>query len=163
MKNKWQIQKQMYVAGYQSGNLAVMNPTDKGERVVEFGFVRDDVMVSRLVKAETEFYYDYMINNAEPPLMDLDIPERDDHFWITAAEKYRKAFEDLSEAEMQVNLCKKELIDLAKEQSCRGGGLTATKYTRKGNIDYLKIPELIGVDTDVYRKAPSESWRLTLS
>jgi hypothetical protein len=35
-----------------------------------------------------------------------------------------------------------------------------TKYIKKGNVDYAKIPELKGVNLDAYRKASKENWRV---
>ena len=42
----------------------------------------------------------------------------------------------------------------------RGGGITASRLTRQGNVDYAAIPELAGVDLDAYRKAPTTYWKI---
>jgi hypothetical protein len=37
--------------------------------------------------------------------------------------------------------------------------LRIQKITRKGNVDYAKIPELKAIDLEKYRKAPSQYYQ----
>jgi hypothetical protein len=50
----------------------------------------------------------------------------------------------------------RELLDklkiLSQEQTCFGGGYLFAKEIRKGNVDYGLVPELKGVNLEVYRK-----------
>jgi putative phage-type endonuclease len=50
----------------------------------------------------------------------------------------------------------KELIN--KQPRCKIGNLNIIRSIRPGAIDYEKIPELKGVDRNVYRKSPIEVW-----
>jgi hypothetical protein len=56
-----------------------------------------------------------------------------------------------------------QLISLSQNQNSAGGGVRVSKLTRKGNVDYKKIPELKAVNLDEYRKAPMEYWKIVAS
>lgn len=58
----------------------------------------------------------------------------------------------------------KELFDklrvLSGEQPSRAGGFIYNFIQRLGSVDYAAIPELEGVNLDVFRKAPVTVWKL---
>ena len=56
---------------------------------------------------------------------------------------------------------KDQLIQLSENQSSYDeNGYVFKMYESKGQVDYLKIPELIGVDLEQYRKKMITSWRI---
>lgn len=90
-------------------------------------------------------------------------PERTDDGYREAAEAYRQAKKQRDEAIATEELAKKRLIEVtdgARESS--GFGVTVQKFTRKGGIDYRKIPSLSGLDLDQFRKPPSEYFKVTV-
>lgn len=57
---------------------------------------------------------------------------------------------------------KENLIALGEGKNLVVGNLKLSKCRRPGAIDYDKIPELVGVDKEKYRKLSTESWRLII-
>lgn len=47
---------------------------------------------------------------------------------------------------------------MSNDRSSMGSVIKWNKVTQKGNVDYKSIPELKGVNLDVYRKAPITKW-----
>ncbi len=41
--------------------------------------------------------------------------------------------------------------------------LLATRLWKRGSVDYRRVPELVGVDLEVYRSAAREEVRVTVS
>lgn len=67
----------------------------------------------------------------------------------------------LASCEEEERRLREQLIAAAGDESCRGAGVQLTKYSRQGNVDYSKIPELWGLNLSDYRKPPIDAWRLT--
>ena len=68
----------------------------------------------------------------------------------------RKRLED-QEAELA-----KRLKALSDNVSSADDRFAYTCNTRKGSVDYDKIPQLFGVDLEHYRKATSLTWKLSM-
>jgi len=47
-------------------------------------------------------------------------------------------------------------VGLAQHPSESGYGVTVTRFWKQGGVDYKRVPELQGVDLDVYRAKPRE-------
>jgi hypothetical protein len=56
-----------------------------------------------------------------------------------------------------------ELIYMAAETNTKGSGISLCQVHRKGNVAYENIPELKGVNLDLYRKPAINNWRITVS
>lgn len=98
-------------------------------------------------------------------LVNFDLPEdshimRDDADWRTLAEEFLSAKEMAEMAEVRLKYCRERLIEAAGDSSCKGFGVTATRYLSKGTVDYKAIPELERVDLNQYRKKSKEAWRV---
>lgn len=124
-------------------------------------FGRDDNELKDLVAKEWAFYKDYVLRFVEPPLGSLDYQQRDDEEWERLCQQWKIIKQDLKDLEDDEKMIREQLISLAGDQSCRGAGIQLTKYTRQGNVEYAKIPELKGVDLSPYRKPTIDAWRLT--
>lgn len=97
--------------------------------------------------------------NEPPELQDSDYKDMsEDAEWISTAESYKsicaqiKCFEDMKTA------IRNSLIDWCEGQNCSGGGIKVFSVTKRGRVDYDKIPGLKGVDLEPYRKNPTTSW-----
>jgi hypothetical protein len=55
--------------------------------------------------------------------------------------------------------CRKELLSVCTDNT-KGFGLTIIKTERKGSVDYSKVPELVGVNLDSYRKKSTTVWTI---
>lgn len=88
---------------------------------------------------------------------------REDGDWQAAAQDYLALdaqIKALTEQQKAVRLRLEEMADDSGARKITGGGIVVQRITRKGNVDYKKIPELQGVDLEPYRKKGSEYWAL---
>ena len=95
----------------------------------------------------------------EPELCDLDYREGDEE-WQHTASKLWEIEERVREDSKLAKAMKDKLKMLSDGLNSRCGELMFTCSTRKGLVDYGRIPELSGVDLDKYRKSPVLAWSL---
>jgi hypothetical protein len=89
---------------------------------------------------------------------------RTDDEFKQAADKYKEADQRLAQASADKDAAKKRLLELHGDaQKSTGFGVTVIRFTRKGTVDYRKVPELAGVDLDMYRKPESEQTKITIN
>ena len=84
--------------------------------------------------------------------------ETDDPEWVGAATRYLDLGAQIKALEAAQKEERKKLEAFAKASGAavvRGGGITASRLTRQGNVDYAA-----GVDLDAYRKAPTTYWKI---
>jgi putative phage-type endonuclease len=121
--------------------------------------LRDDVFIADMIAKENEFYR-CMMEFEPPSLCDRDYVERDDEEWKKTADMYLSAQKSRKILEDHEEIYRKELIRLSEGKNSIGGGVKATRFHRKGNVQYAKVPELQGVNLEPYRKPPVETWRI---
>ena len=121
--------------------------------------IRDDIYIADMIEKEKEFYR-CMMEFDPPPLCDRDYVEREDEEWKKVADMYLSAQKSRRILEDHEETYRKELIRLSDGKNSIGGGVKATRFHRRGSIQYGKVPELLGVDLEPYRKPPIESWRI---
>lgn len=150
-----QVQHQMHVLGL-DGMFFASFYNGEGEYIeVE----RDEKFIANMVKEEEKFW-NCVVTKTPPPLTDLDYEEMDDE-WIKVAQSRMGLRENIKLLEEKDEELKKTLIQLSRGRNSKGGGLRFTKSEVKGNVDYRAIPELFGVNLDIYRKNPYEKWQLS--
>lgn len=153
-----QLQHQMYVAGV---CMAYYFSFDGIDGVV-VNVKRDDDYIEKMLIEEKKFY-DCMMNKIPPEPSESDYVERNDLLWEQYASKWKSVTSSLKELEKEQEELRKQLIFLSGELNTKGAGLSLCQVQRAGNVDYSKIPQLKGIDLDQYRKASSNSWRITTS
>jgi len=136
-----------------------LGPT--GPESIEATIHREEVEIIGLIAREEAFYRDFVLRFVEPPLGPLDYQEQNGNDWRYYSNQWREIKKQIEALEVEEKYVRNQLIDLADDQSCRGAGIQLTKYTRQGNVEYAKIPELRGVDLSAYRKPPIDAWRLS--
>lgn len=144
-----QTQHQMMTTGiHKMYFLVFKSPYDFHITEIEYSKNVCDVLL------EKERVFWNKVQSRVPPM-----EERRDEEWISLEQQYL----DFAVAEKEISRCKEEVLEqlkqLANGKTAFGPSLMLTKYTRRGNVDYGKIPELSGVDLDKYRKETSECWR----
>lgn len=72
--------------------------------------------------------------------------------WDSLADQYKHAKRELEQAETLLESIKTKLISLMNGDKREGNGLKIVRQECKGNVDYKRVPELLGVDLDEYRK-----------
>lgn len=150
-----QLQHQIAVLGvdmihyfsYRSGDFALVE-VKKCDRYID-----------QLYEAEEKFW-DKVVSFEEPNLSDKDYFKIDDPEWNTISSEWKSINAQIKALEAKEKEYRKSMIDFANDRNVIGNGLTLTKITRKGNIDYGKISELKGIDLEKYRKSPTSSWRI---
>lgn len=155
---KAQIQQQILVSGASKVYLHAFN----GSTGATLEVLPDIEYCKILLKKLIEFWG--FIQNDTPPPAD---PARDyEVIADNALEDYCKIWKAAKE---QIELHQIILDDV--EEKIRTGlqvqravcnGLRLTKSQRKGGIDYKSIKELEGVDLEKYRRATTESFRISL-
>lgn len=123
--------------------------------------VRDDELINRMVEQANNFLL--MVENlTPPPLTDKDYQP----LYHETYRKYIKEYNEYNELALHyrklADECKEKFIKQCGHKSSMGDGWKLTKYSVKGAVDYKRIPELVGVNLDQYRKPDTESYRLTL-
>lgn len=114
------------------------------------------------------FYDDYIetINDkekAEQYLGDLERDLSDNDKWQQAAQEYATAKQEAELANEALKQAKAKLQELAESQGVKkvtGCGVMAYQATRKGAVNYSKIPELKEVDLEQYRGKESTYWTI---
>ncbi len=152
-----QLQKQMYVANALSCYyFSYRNDEDN----IGFDVYRNDALIDRIIKAETEFYR-MMMDFTPPPATDKDFIHRDSKEWRLHAEIYKDTKKQLSLLVQKEELLREELIKMCDGQSSQGSGIRISKTTSKGRINYNAIDELKEIDLEKYRGKNITSYRFT--
>ena len=123
---------------------------------------RDAKYIDKLLDEELAFFLK-MQAQTPPEMTDKDVKFVDDsmHPFRLLEDDWLDAKKQLNAWEEKEKALRKRLIEAAGDHSCQGNCAKATRFTRKGNVQYDKIPELEGVDLEQYRKAGSTQWRLS--
>ena len=114
------------------------------------------------------FYDEYIetINDkekAEQYLGDLERDLSSDEKWKQAAKDYEEAKQEAEIANEALKQAKARLQELAESQGVKkvtGCGVMAYQATRKGAVNYSKIPELKEVDLEQYRGKEAIYWTI---
>ena len=120
---------------------------------------KDELFIEQMLEEEEKFYQ-MMLNKEAPPLCDRDYRIQGDK-WIELALETKELGDYAKSVQEQYEEKRKELISLSDGQNCIGGGIKLTRSLPKGLVDYKSIPELMGVNLEMYRKPASERWTLT--
>lgn len=156
---EWQIQHQLCVSNYDVAGLFIYNGDTDASILVEYR--RDEEMITRLLAAETKFYEQNMLRWHPPgpiknkPTLRLDMEDLLKEAYETQQDMLcsKKKLEDLKE---QIkNLCANESVESAYYKF--------VKTSRKGAVDYSKIPSLEKGDLEKYRNPDSEVWVISLA
>ena len=83
-----------------------------------------------------------------------------DSIWVSVAKELKRVQEIRRSVEQQEVQLIQELKNLSQGINSRADGFIFTRSVRKGLVDYKSIPELKGVDLEMYRKESTESWKL---
>lgn len=82
--------------------------------------------------------------------------------WINKAREVKKVQQLRKQYEAMEKDLLKELKILSEGVNSRGGGFAYTCSMRAGSVDYTAIPQLRGIDLELYRKEGVEVWKLEM-
>ena len=152
-----QIQHQLFVTGAVKCYYYSYTETAEGEREGILIEVLPDLEYIKTLFAAMVAFWLCVTNDTEPPLTERDFKNVRDA-------DLRREFEAWHEAKKMLahwEATEKKLADALKEnpkvkdQRIKCGNFRVNKITRKGNVQYAKIPELAGVDLEPYRAKSS--------
>lgn len=119
---------------------------------------RDDSFILEAVEAANQFY-DWMINDIEPPDEYIHLNEQDEREMVQRAIELKKMKKDVDN---ELDEIKNYFLEKSDFQSIKCGQLTINAVNTKGNIDYKNIPELQDCDLEEYRKPSYIKYVMTL-
>jgi putative phage-type endonuclease len=120
---------------------------------------RDDALCEKLIEAEKKFWSS-MLNFEQPVLNERDYLQKTDENWLTMANRWKQIRNRIKELEQEEESVRSALIYLADQQNATGGGIRVQTVSRKGLVDYTKVPELQGVDLEKYRREGTQTIRI---
>lgn len=124
-----------------------------------FTIERDEELCKKIMEKEKEFY-GWFIDFIQPPYTNNDYIYRSDERWHNLKYEYAEVDGKINILEERKASLRDELIKEAGNNSCKGAGITVSKVTRKGNVDWEKIPGMENINKELYRKPKTESWRI---
>jgi hypothetical protein len=153
----WQLQHQLHVSDAPIAHFWVFD----GEKglLIEKPPNADDQ--HSLLQTWRDFWL-YIETDTPPELTDKDTRMRHDAEWISAANAYKAAKEELRRAQESAEAARRALIGLADHPRVAGAGVTVTRYWQDGRVNYAAIPELKGVQLGKYRSPKTQQVRITV-
>ena len=125
--------------------------------------IEPDAETFEQIKAAWEPFQLYLDNDTPPPLTDQDTLTRSDALWQQAAAEYLSCKATCDVAQTKADEAKSRLVALTAHSRETGYGVSVTRYWKIGNVDYKKVPELVGVNLAPYRGKMREEVRVTLA
>ncbi len=155
---KAQLQWQMEVAGVNQIYFMSYNPDDVEPcAIVKVDFDLEFCVEMR--RACADFYK--RLHRREPPeATDRDVVVREDKAWFAMEEELLTLMRQGESIEARKEDLRKQMIEACEGKPTRGYKLKLSPYTVRGNIDYSKIPQLEGINLDLWRKPASYRWRV---
>jgi len=154
-----QLQHQMMCAKLEKIDYYCFN----GDEGVCINVPFDDKYAEELLEEELKFWA--LVKSKTPPKLsekDYRIVEEDPE-WFLRAKRLREIEDQISALEDEKSFLKDEMIQYAEGHSCKGCGVTLTLSMRKGNVNYSKVPQLVGVDLEPFRGKSTEIWTLRVN
>jgi predicted phage-related endonuclease len=153
-----QVQHQLMVTRADIADVYVFDGTEG----VVFPVAPDEGAWPR-IRAAWDAFAPYIAEKQAPPLTDRDTRVRDDPEWLEAAAKYAALRTALDELSAKCEAAKDGLVNLSSNAKEQGGGVTVTRYWKKGSVDYKRVPQLSGVDLEAFRGRGREEVRISVA
>jgi putative phage-type endonuclease len=153
-----QIQHQMMVSEAVEAHLWVY-VSDEGLLLT----LHRDEAAMKAIRGAWDTFSQYLDSDTPPPLSEADSVQRDDPAWGEAAAAFVAAKREADSADEALDAARQRLVDLAMHPRETGCGISVVRLWKAGNVDYKRIPELMGVDLDRYRGKGREELRVTVA
>lgn len=163
-----QVQIEMLCTNKLSQVFYQWSPFGEHHEVVMFSQVYIDSIMPTLkefherflkIIADENLYSEYLEDMPEPETVDFSNNEE----LLDAYRQYKALTAQADKATKAAKELKEEIEKMLPSKGAKiviVGDYKATKVTRKGNVNYKKIPELKGVDLESYRNKEIEFWKL---
>lgn len=153
-----QVQHQLMVS---KARLAYLWVFDGSNGILATVYPDEDMF--QCIRDGWDNFTQYLDEDRPPPLTDSDVLVRIDDIWRKAAESYAKLKQQADDLATQADEARQRLIQLASHTSEQGFGVTVTRFWKAGSVSYKGIPELAGVDLELYRGKMREEVRVTIA
>lgn len=154
----WQVQHQLMVAGAALAQVFVFDGREG--LMVE---ARPDLESWFRIRSAWQEFMAFITSDTPPPLTDKDCRLREDAEWQQLAAAYVRAKQVHEAASLEVDGTRERLLAATEHSSESGSGVTVTRFSKVGAVDYKKIPELKGVNLEQYRGASRQEARITIA
>lgn len=155
-----QVQHQLMVSGAERAELFVYD-ADVDDGVITT--ITPEPAVFEDIQASWDEFMSCIETDTPPELTERDKQVRTDRAWVEAAERYASLKAALDSARSELDQARTTLLELADHPSVTGGGVTVTRFFKKGAVDYRKAATDAGADLESYRKAGMMDARVTIS
>ncbi len=146
----WQLVHQLMVADADVADYLSFD----GERGVILPFHRDLKLEKNLMEAEFRFW-EQVQKDAPPELSNKDFRELKDQKFLALFRRWKEAKQSFDQIEATLEQIRSEVIAEVKLPRVRCDGVQFMQITRKGAVDYAKIPELKNIDLEKFRRKPT--------
>jgi putative phage-type endonuclease len=154
----WQVEHQLMVSGAAQAHLYVFDGT-KGHLTE----IAPRPERWQAIREAWDAFMGCIETDTPPPLTERDKVVRADTAWRDAAEVYLDLKRETDRLAGLLDEAKAKLVGLAQHPSESGAGVTVTRFWKQGAVDYKKVPQLQGVDLEVYRAKPREEVRVSVA
>jgi putative phage-type endonuclease len=154
----WQLEHQLLVSRADLAHLFVYDG-DGGILLEQ----KPDPQVWDTIRQEWDKFMGLVQQDRPPALTDRDTVVRTDEAWQAAAEAFLALKAEADATASRLDAAKAKLIGLAQHLSEKGFGVSVSRYWKAGNVDYKKVPELAGIDIEMYRSAGREEVRVSMT
>lgn len=156
-KYKWQLVHQMLAANLQQMYYISFDGKDK--QCVPFQL--DAGMAAELI-SELEDFKLMIDEKREPENSVAEAVKIEDENWLELARNYASIDRQIKLLEARRSGMRAALCDMAGDHAkITGSGITISRLERRGQIDYSQIPQLSGVNLDLFRRASTQSFYVT--
>ena len=154
----WQLQHQLLVS---QADLAHLYVYANGEGILLEQKPEPEVWDT--IRQEWGRFVDLIRTDQPPALTERDTVVRTDEMWQAAAEAFLALKAEADAATSRLDEAKAKLIGLAQHSSEKGYGVSVARYWKTGNVNYKRVPELAGIDLEMYRGAGREEVRVSVA
>ena len=154
---RWQLEHQFMVSKAAKGHLYVFDGSE--------GLLLEVTPCPERWDAMRSAWDAFMLcirTDTPPALMERDKVMRTDGEWQTAAAFYVQLKAEADALAERLDGAKEALLGLAEHPSEAGFGVAVTRFWKQGNVDYKRVPELNGIDLNMYRQKGRFETRVTV-
>lgn len=157
-----QCQYNLWVSGAKECWFYSFRPED--ETLYRVVVTPDPKYQEEIKQAVDNFWFNHVQTKEPPEMTNKDFEPLDTPEYAEAAKRFVEIKQQIAELEKELEAAKDEVVKAVGDRpAVRGYGLKISSATRKGSVDYNKIPELKGVVLEKYRKEPSTVVSIRLS
>lgn len=124
--------------------------------------IKPDLALMERIRQGWDSFKGYLDGDTPPPLSEADTVVRQDAAWAEAARAFTEAKRAADLTAEGLEAARLALVALAHRPKEQGAGVSVTRFWKVGNVDYKRVPALLGVDLATYRGKAREEVRVSI-